>query len=275
MSPRAYQLGGRSPGPREPTSAKAGRPGWRAEGTRHRLHSVMPVFRLDDELAFPPPHLAEDNGLLAVGGDLRPERLLLAYSSGIFPWYEDGMPILWHSPDPRMVLDVDELRIGRTLAKVLRRDPYEIRCDTVFEQVITKCAEVPRPNQDGTWITDEMLDAYIELHRLGFAHSVEAWRDDALAGGLYGVSLGGAFFGESMFAQQSNASKVAFVALVRQLQRWNFALVDCQVHTELLESFGARLYPRRHYLSALEEALKHPTRRGYWQLDADVLATAD
>ena len=227
----------------------------------------MPVYRLDEELVFPPPHLAEDNGLLAVGGDLSPERVLLAYSTGIFPWYDEGMPILWHSPDPRMVLDVDHLAVNRTLRKEVRRRRFEIRMDTAFAAVIEACASVPRPGQDGTWITAEMQQAYLELHELGFAHSAEAWRNDELVGGLYGVSLGGAFFGESMFATASNASKVTFVAFVHQLQRWGFALVDCQVHTDLLAELGAELFSRSYYLAALEEALKHPTRRGSWQFD--------
>ncbi len=231
----------------------------------------MPVYRLDEELIFPPPDLAEDNGLLAVGGDLGPERLLLAYSTGIFPWYDEGMPILWHSPDPRMVLDVDQLVVNRTLRKELRRQRFEIRFDTAFAAVIEACATVPRPGQDGTWITAEMQQAYIDLHELGFAHCAEAWRSDELVGGLYGVSLGGAFFGESMFANASNASKVTFVTLVRQLQRWGFAMVDCQVHTELLAELGAEQFSRTYYLAALEEALKHPTRRGPWQLNNEAV----
>jgi leucyl/phenylalanyl-tRNA--protein transferase len=234
---------------------------------------TMPVFRLDRRLAFPPPELAEDTGLLAVGGDLRPERLLLAYSMGIFPWYEDGLPILWHSPDPRMVLGAGELVVGRSLRKTLRRRRYQVRLDTAFAEVIGACAEVPRAGQRGTWITGEMREAYIELHRRGLAHSAEAWRDGELAGGLYGVSLGGAFFGESMFARAPDASKVAFVTLTRQLERWGIDLIDCQVHTEHLERFGATEWPREQFLAALAAALEHPTRTGPWRLEPDLAAS--
>jgi leucyl/phenylalanyl-tRNA--protein transferase len=226
------------------------------------------IFRLDPRLVFPDPSLAEPSGLLAVGGDLKPRRLILAYASGIFPWYNEGQPILWHSPDPRMVLLAKELYVGRSLAKEIRRAKYEIRLDTAFRAVIEACALVPRPDQDGTWITDEMMDAYVELHRLGFAHSAEAWLDGELVGGLYGVSLGAAFFGESMFANAPDASKVAFVTLVRQLERWGIELIDCQVKTSHLTRFGATEWPRVRFLKALEEALEKPTRKGGWQLEA-------
>jgi len=227
----------------------------------------MPVFALSDALNFPPPRLADPNGILAVGGDLRPERVLLAYRMGIFPWYDDELPILWHSPDPRMVLLAPELRIGRSLAKTLRRTPFRLTLDTAFREVITRCRRADRPDQDGTWITDEMVEAYVALHDLGYAHSVEAWKDEILVGGLYGISLGAAFFGESMFATAADASKVAFVTLVQQLLAWDIALVDCQVHTEHLARFGATEWPRRHYLDALEAALEVPTRRGPWRFD--------
>ena len=224
----------------------------------------MPVFALTDALVFPPPRLADSNGILAVGGDLKPERLLLAYQMGIFPWYEDGLPILWHSPDPRMVLLAPELRVNRSLKKRIKQRPYRLSCDTAFRAVITRCREAIRPEQDGTWITDEMLEAYVTLHELGFAHSVEAWRDEALVGGLYGVSLGGTFFGESMFADASDASKIAFVHLIEHLVQWNINLIDCQVHTDHLERFGAKEWPRRHFLEALDTSLEQPTRRGTW-----------
>lgn len=227
----------------------------------------MPVFRLDERLIFPPPDLAEDGGLLAVGGDLRPERLLVAYASGIFPWYEDGLPILWHSPDPRMVLELDALHVPRSVAKRIRRRPYELRLDTAFDEVIAACAAAPRPEKDRTWITAEMREAYGRLHRLGFAHSAEAWRDGELVGGLYGVALGAIFFGESMFARADDASKIAFVTLARQLRRWGFTLVDCQTPTAHLSRFGARPWPRERFLAALREAVAAPTRRGPWRLE--------
>lgn len=223
----------------------------------------MPVFRLDERLIFPPPELAED-GLLAVGGDLSPDRLLLAYATGIFPWYEEGQPILWHSPDPRLVLQACELHVPRSLERTLRRGTFRITFDAAFGRIVDACAAARRPGQHGTWITAEMRRAYKRLHRLGYAHSAEAWQGQRLAGGLYGVSLGGAFFGESMFARAPDASKAAFVTLVRELQRWGITLVDCQVATEHLERFGAREWPRDRFLAALGEALELPTRRGGW-----------
>ncbi len=198
-----------------------------------------------------------------MGGDLRPERLILAYSQGIFPWYQRG-PILWHSPDPRMVLLARGLRVPRSLAKKIRRKPYALTLDTAFPRVISACASVRRPGQRTTWITPAMKAAYIELHRRGLAHSVEAWRDGVLVGGLYGVSLGGAFFGESMFALAPDASKIAFVALVDQLRRWDITLIDSQVYTDHLARFGAEEWPRRQYLAALRKALARPHRLGPW-----------
>jgi leucyl/phenylalanyl-tRNA--protein transferase len=225
----------------------------------------LPVFRLDERLAFPPVEYADDSGLLAVGGDLRPERLVLAYSLGIFPWYSRGQPILWHSPDPRMVLRAPELHVPASLRKRGRRAPFDLRLDNAFAAVIEGCARVPRPGQRGTWITPAMKRAYLELHRRGLAHSAEAWSGDRLVGGLYGVSLGGAFFGESMFALAPDASKLAFVRLVEQLRRWKIDLVDCQVYTDHLARFGAREWPREEYLSALRGALKQPTRACRWE----------
>ncbi len=226
----------------------------------------MPVYRLDRRLVFPPVEEAED-GLLAVGGDLRPERLILAYSRGIFPWYGEDEPILWHSPDPRAVLRAHELRVPASVARAVRRAPFHLTLDTAFPDVIAACATASRPGAPGTWITSEMRAAYVELHRRGFAHSVEAWRDDRLVGGLYGVSLGGAFFGESMFRREADASKVAFVALVEQLVRWDIGLVDCQVQSEHLARFGVEEWPRSRYLTALTEALGRPTRTGPWRFD--------
>ena len=225
----------------------------------------MPVFRLDERIAFPPVGGAVD-GLLAIGGDLAPERLLLAYSLGIFPWYEHGQPILWHSPDPRMVLAAEDLHVSRSLRQTLRRATYHFTLDTAFRSVMEACASVRRPGQRGTWITPEMLEAYAELHRRGYAHSVEAWRDGRLTGGLYGVSLGGAFFGESMFARERDASKAAFATLVGQMRRWDITLIDCQVYTDHLARFGAALWPRRVYLRALKQALARSTRMGPWAL---------
>ncbi|MEO7331812.1 MAG: leucyl/phenylalanyl-tRNA--protein transferase [Minicystis sp.] len=226
------------------------------------------IFRLDRSLIFPPAELAEKSGLLAVGGDLHPDRLILAYRSGIFPWYNEDQPILWHSPDPRTVLVPSALYVGRSLQKTLRRGTFEIRLDTSFREVMIACGETPRPNQDGTWITRAMLRAYVKLHERGVAHSAEAWQDGALVGGLYGVAIGGAFFGESMFARVDDASKAAFVTLVQQLQRWGFDLVDCQVHTHHLERFGAVAWSRSRYLAALEHSLTLPGRPGPWTLDA-------
>ncbi len=233
----------------------------------------MPVFRLDDRLVFPPVHLAED-GLLALGGDLRPERLLLGYTQGIFPWYAENLPILWHSPDPRMVMTTRELTVQRSLKKAIRRQPYELKMDTAFEDVLAGCGTVPRPGQAGTWLIPEMIDAYTKLHRLGFAHSIEAWDGDTLVGGLYGVSLGGAFFGESMFARAPDASKIAFTACARQLAAWNIGLIDCQVHTEHLARFGAYEVPRLRYMELLKPALDEPTKRGTWTFELDLDAFA-
>jgi leucyl/phenylalanyl-tRNA--protein transferase len=227
----------------------------------------VPVYLLDDRLVFPPPERAPEYGPLAVGGDLRPDRLVLAYSLGIFPWYSPGQPIQWHSPDPRMVLLSDDLRVPRSLRRTLRKAPFRLTLDTAFDAVVEACAEAPRPGQRGTWITDEMKDAYVDLHRQGLAHSAEAWQEDELVGGLYGVSLGAAFFGESMFAHARDASKVAFVAFVEQLDRWGIRLVDCQVYTEHLARFGAVEWPREEFLAALQAALEVPTRIGSWRFE--------
>ncbi|MCP5055263.1 MAG: leucyl/phenylalanyl-tRNA--protein transferase [bacterium] len=223
----------------------------------------MPVYRLGSEVSFPPPAEASESGLLAVGGDLSPERLLLAYSLGIFPWYDEP-PILWFSPDPRMVLEPAELHVPRRLARTLRSGGFETTLDRAFSDVIRACASVPREGQDGTWINPEMLSAYERLHELGFAHSCEAWWEGELVGGIYGVSLGSAFFGESMFHHRTDASKVALVQLVRSLAEWNFTLIDCQMHTEHLAGFGATEWPRARFQAALASALREPTRRGPW-----------
>jgi leucyl/phenylalanyl-tRNA--protein transferase len=212
---------------------------------------------------FPDPREARPDGLLAYGGDLHPARLLAAYAQGIFPWYDES-PILWFSPDPRTALRLEDLRINRTLRKNLARRHYDVRMDTAFREVIETCATTPRAGQNGTWISDEMIEAYVALHALGFAHSIEAWQDGALVGGLYGLSLGRAFFGESMFARASDASKVAFAHLAHQLALWGFDFLDCQAPTPTTESLGATEWPRDEFLAALEVALQAPTRRGPW-----------
>ncbi len=227
----------------------------------------MPIFRLPREVAFPDVALSEPDGLLAVGGDLRPERLLSAYALGIFPWFDASSPILWWSPDPRLVLEPERLHVSRSLQRTIRRGRYRVTADAAFERVIRRCAERDRPGQRGTWITRGMVDAYARLHRLGFAHSFEAWEGDALAGGLYGVSLGAAFFGESMFADRPDASKVALVRSVEWLASRGVRLVDCQVRTEHLVSLGAHEIPRAEFLARLAAALEAPTLRGRWEVE--------
>jgi leucyl/phenylalanyl-tRNA--protein transferase len=211
--------------------------------------------------------MAEADGLVGVGGDLDPRRLLLGYANGIIPWYSEEQPILWFSPDPRFVLFPDRLHVPRSLRKVIRRGRYEVRLDTAFEEVILSCKQARRPRQRGTWITRGMLRSYLELHRLGLAHSAEAWRDGRLVGGLYGVSLGGLYSGESMYTREPDASKVAFVWLVRQLHRWGCGLIDSQIHTEHLARFGAENIPREEYLAMLPELVRMPTRFGPWRFD--------
>lgn len=234
----------------------------------------MPIYALDDSIAFPDPRLADEDGLLAVGGDLRPERLLLAYSIGIFPWPTEGLPLLWFSPDPRMVLRPPAVRLSRSLAKRLRRGGLRICADRAFHRVIRACSRAPRPGQKGTWITGDVRDAYVRLHRLGHAHSIEVWREDEagerLVGGLYGVSVGRLFSGESMFHREPDASKVAFVALARQLARWDCPLVDCQVPTPHLASLGAVPVAREAFLDEIAGLVSGPARTGRWVLDDDI-----
>jgi len=212
---------------------------------------------------FPDPRDAPAEGLLAWGGDLSADRLLSAYASGIFPWFNEP-PILWFSPDPRMVLSPGEVHVARSLRRRIDSGRYALRFDTNFPAVIRACSETPRPGQDGTWITPEMIDAYCELHALGFAHSAEAYEDGQLVGGCYGLSLGRAFFGESMFAHRSDASKVAFVALAQRTEAWGFDFIDCQLPTDHLARLGAREWPREHFLEALARALDAPTQLGSW-----------
>ncbi|HWZ15801.1 MAG TPA: leucyl/phenylalanyl-tRNA--protein transferase [Mucilaginibacter sp.] len=210
------------------------------------------IFRLDDRLLFPDPELAEPDGLLAVGGDLSTERLLLAYQNGIFPWYSDDTPILWYSPHERFVLFPAELKISKSMRQLLRSDKFRITVDTSFEKVITACASVMRNGQDGTWITGEMKAAYIKLHQEGFAHSVEVWEQNNLVGGLYGIKTGAVFCGESMFSLVSNASKAALIHLC---QSGLYQLIDCQVHTGHLASMGARLISRKEYMDVLRREI--------------------
>lgn len=216
--------------------------------------------------AFPPLYqaLREPDGLLAVGGCLSTERLLNAYRHGIFPWYNPDEPILWWSPDPRLVLFPDKLIVSRSLAKTVRKHIFSVTFDTAFEQVIAACAE-PRKDSEGTWITTAINQAYINLHHLGYAHSVEVWCNDELVGGLYGVALGQVFFGESMFHTKTDASKVAFVSLVEQLKNWDYQLIDCQVHTSHLESLGAEEIDRRVFVQLLNQYCERPVSPYGWQ----------
>jgi len=214
----------------------------------------MPLFVLDKELAFPPVHLAGTDGLLAMGGDLSPERLLVAYRNGIFPWYE-GDHILWWCPDPRFVLFPGDLKIGKSMKPLLKRIEFDFTINKAFKEVIRQCKQITRPGQEGTWITDEVEKAFIKMHDLGYAHSAEVWKDGELAGGLYGIKLGKVFFGESMFSKQSNASRFAFIKYVQQLITEGVELIDCQVYTEYLESLGATMVLRREFIRLLDELI--------------------
>lgn len=213
--------------------------------------------------------LAEPNGLLAAGGELSTARLIDAYCHGIFPWFSPGQPILWWSPDPRMVLMPPELKVTRSLAKALRNRQYEVRADTAFGTVIESCA-APRAERKGTWISAEMGDAYCALHEMGIAHSIETWIDGELAGGLYGVAIGRMFYGESMFTRAPDASKIALVHLVRQLARWQFGMIDCQMYTAHLASLGGREIPRADFMRKLQELVNYPHVPGRWKLDLDL-----
>ena len=228
------------------------------------LHAVTP---------FPPVEqaLSQPNGLLAAGADLSPERLLEAYRRGIFPWFSPGDPILWWSPDPRMVLFPDEFKISKSLRKTLIKGQYEIRCDSAFEQVMRACS-MPREGQNGTWIQEDMIAAYVRLHHMGFAHSIETWIDGELAGGLYGVSIGRMFYGESMFSLKTDASKIALACLTSQLKRWNFGMIDCQMNTPHLASLGAREIPRKEFLMRLQELIHYPNLSSPWIFDDGLIA---
>ncbi len=230
----------------------------------------MPIFELTDDLVFPSPRLASRDGILAVGGDLSAERLLLAYSQGIFPWPHEGYPLLWFCPNPRFVLKPTQANIGKSLKKTMRQNPYRITCDTSFTEVMQHCSSNYRPGQDGTWITPDMIHAYTKLHEKGFAHSIEAFSGEQLVGGLYGISLGGIFFGESMFALSPNASKIAFATLLAHLIHWNFDLVDCQSQTDHLARFGAAHCSRTQFLKILKQSAKtKATRIGKWNFTLD------
>jgi leucyl/phenylalanyl-tRNA--protein transferase len=231
------------------------------------------ITLLRDNTPFPPVELAlrSPNGLLAAGADLSPARLLDAYRHGIFPWFSAGDPILWWSPDPRMVLFPDEFKVSHSLHKTLRRGKHEVRTDSAFEQVMRACAS-PRDRQDGTWIQQEIIEAYVRLHQMGLAHSIETWMDDELVGGLYGVSLGHMFYGESMFSRKTDASKIALAHLVAQLKRWNFGMIDCQMNTPHLATLGAREIPRRQFLIKLQELIHYPDIASPWRFDHDLIA---
>jgi len=236
-----------------------------AESASHsRAPQVIPW--LDSQSPFPPVEsaLAEPNGLLAAGGDLSPARLIEAYRHGIYPWYSRGQPLLWWSPDPRMVLYVNEFKLSRSLAKRIRRCDFDVRVDTAFDEVLHACANIAREAQFGTWITREMATAYKRLNALGYAHSVEAWRDGELVGGLYGLALGKVFFGESMFSYESDASKVALAALVTLSARRGIPMIDCQQETEHLASMGARPIPRREFALALAELIHSNAAPADW-----------
>ena len=225
----------------------------------------MPVHRLTDEPAFPDPREARSDGLLAVGGDLSPQRLLLAYHLGIFPWYSDDSPILWWSPPRRCVMAPADFHVSRSLRRLLRQQRFTFTFDRAFDKVIRACAATRRSSGQGTWITPEMVQAYGALHTAGFAHSVEAWDDVGLAGGIYGVSLGRAFFGESMFTRVTNASKAAFCVLAQRLRDWEFPLIDCQITNPHLQTLGAYEISRTEFLQRLAHAQRFPTRRGKWE----------
>lgn len=224
----------------------------------------MPVFMLEENLVFPSPELANRDGLLAIGGDLSAERLLKAYSMGIFPWYSEESPILWWSPDPRMVLRPQDFKVSKSLIQTINKGLFEIFFDRDFNAVIELCAHVPRKGQQGTWIMPEMVEAYKKLHEYGYAHSVEAYFNGQLVGGLYGVSLGKAFFGESMFHLMTDASKVAFYYLVGKLKKWGFELIDAQQKTKHLQSFGAKAIPRKEFLLILDQAIRKGSHKGKW-----------
>lgn len=224
----------------------------------------MAVYQLTEDLGFPNPELANNDGLLAVDGDLSTERILLAYSQGIFPWYSEGSQLLWWSPDPRIVLYPSKIKKSKSLIRTLKSKKYECRFDTNFEAVIRACAKMPREENNGIWLVDEMIEAYLKLHALGYAHSVETYFENELVGGLYGLSLGKSFFGESMFFKKSDASKVALSYLCQQAEVMGFYFIDAQVETDHLIKMGAEKIKRSDFLKLLDQALEYPTCRGKW-----------
>ena len=230
---------------------------------------MIPWLERDDPFPLTRTALKQPNGLLAAGADLTPERLIEAYSLGVFPWFNADEPVLWWSPDPRMVLFPAELKVARSLKKVVRNRPYEVRLDTAFSQVMQGCAQ-PREGQSGTWISPMMTDAYTRLHEMGVAHSAETWIDGKLAGGLYGVALGRMFYGESMFTEVTDASKIAFVHLVWQLKRWGFGMIDCQMKTAHLETFGAREIPRSDFMRRVSKLIQYSPAPTLWRFDPDI-----
>jgi leucyl/phenylalanyl-tRNA--protein transferase len=232
----------------------------------------MTVYLLGDEPVFPPAEEADEDGLIAIGGDLSVPRLIQAYASGIFPWFMQDQDIFWFSPDPRMVLYPQSLKVSKSLRRIIRSERFEIRTDTVFGEVIDACSAQLRPGQEGTWISRSFTAAYQELHRAGYAHSVETFRHGRLVGGLYGVSLGSAFFGESMFFHEKDASKVALAGLASLCRNVGLRFIDCQVENPHLISLGAEPMPRIKYLTLLEEVLENPTRRGKWPSESDVIS---
>lgn len=228
------------------------------------INSEFPYLKEYQYFEFPPPQTASPEGIVATGGNLSPGMLVSAYSQGLFPWYSELEPILWWSPDPRFVLFFENLHISSSMKKVLKRNEFSLTFDTAFREVISACGKAERPDQGGTWITPEMIEGYTALHGLGLAHSLEVWQSGALAGGLYGVSLGKCFFGESMFTKVSNASKTAFIYLAKTLEEAGFLFIDSQVANPHMETLGAVNIPREEYLSLLRQGLQYPTKRGTW-----------
>ena len=233
----------------------------------------MAIYQLPQEPLFPHPNEAVDDGLLAIGGDLSPKRLITAYTSGIFPWYGDDDPILWWSPDPRLILFPNKFKVSKSLRNTIKKKIFDIRIDFAFEEVIDSCKKTSRKNQTGTWITDEMKSAYIKMHKIGLAHSVEAWINNKLVGGLYGLAIGNSFFGESMFHKYTDASKVAFYYLSQLALKWNYSFIDCQVSSPHLISLGAEEISRNDFLELLSESNSYETKQERWKDNPQKLIT--